>query len=439
MLTKIDIAPGLDVRLGSLDPFTSLGYTIDADTANLLHYFHTTWAQTAFQSATNGNDVQRVRQSEASQVIQQVMGDKLVAPAFLAAIGMRVTALHSTVSTAERHAASALCQLRSSLDRESASNEQLLLSILFLAAYETYCFNLEGTRTHLRALRRLNAQRHLTGYLKALCRNVDLFSASSLLKPPIFPIPTTIPTPVPEHLTVGHGFLNYSDVLGLGMNSILRSIISCGNVAEEFKLRQGAEEHMRFDLLQIVAWSESLTYQLLEQMPGTPVKECCIIALLMWLSYLPAAMMGSKDGSSLAPSKSFLKMIPGRGTGLVNRLKASTLDSYLHLWILAVGIVCAVDQDDTRYCAVEFVQLAYRLDVSDVRHCFRQFLWLDNFDLIDYDVMMQLLDHETSQQALQTAVSWAAKTKGQSSRSVEEKQSSVRVTNRPSNGYRLGG
>lgn len=435
--TTLYLAP-IQMPVGSLDPFSALGIRIDSETAFLLRYFQTIWAQTAFQSATAGNQLQRFGQSETMQVIQRALADPLVSHAFLAAVAMRMTTVHNTDSRAEQHAAAALCELRKSLGQEDHDTASTLLSILFLAAYETYCFNLEGTKTHLRALKRMSAETHLTGYLKTLCHHIDLFSASSSLSPPIFSAPRVIYPENSPHTTVGRRFLEFAGSLGSKMSAVIANIISCANVAEEYKLRAAQGGDLCLNIQQFVTWSEALTYQLLDQMPGHLLKECCIIALLMWLSYLPVSIMASNGNAPPPPGQNFLKVIPGRGSGLVKRLKASTLDTHLHLWILAVGIVCAIDQDDTEFCAVEFTQLAHRLDVSDVRDCLRQFLWLDNFDLIDYDVLIQLLDPDTSAAALQIVVGWAATTKSPSVRFCEEKSSHVRVTNRPSNWYRLG-
>lgn len=439
--------------IGSLDPFSSGGVHINSGTAGLLRYFETTWAQTAFQPATTSNQSQRFDRPETLQVIKHALADPLIAHAFLAAVAMRMATVHSTYSSAEKYAATALRQVRNSITRQD-DHERIMVSILFLAAYETYCFNLEGTKMHLRALKRMGAEEHLTGYLKALCQHIDLFSASSSLSAPIFSMPLTIYMGGSEHTTVGHGFSEYTEHLGLKMCEVVANIISCANVAEDYKRRTLLGENLSINVAQMVAWSECLTYQLLEQMPGSLLKECCIIALLMWLSYLPASVMASSLPTAATPNQSFLKMIPGRGSGLVRRLTASaTLDTHLHLWILAVGIVCCVDADDTQYCAVAFTHLAHQLGVSavDVRDRLRHFLWLDHFDLIDYTVLMRLLDPdlETSERALRTVVGWAATTKGgpssasavlmtRSGGEHDEKESHVRVTNRPSNWHRLG-
>lgn len=450
--TALPVTP-IQRSIGSLNPFSAGGIHINVDIAGLLRYFETTWAQTAFQSATTSSQLQRLNRPETLQLIQQALADPLVAHAFLAAVAMRMATVHNTCSNAGHYAAAALCQLRNSISQQD-DRKRITISILFLAAYETYCFNLEGTKTHLRALKRMRAEEHLTGYLKALCQHVDLFSASSSLSAPIFSMPRAIYMGGSNHTTVGRGFSEYTEHLGAKMTEVIANIISCANVAEDYKRRTLLGEDLSLNVAQMVAWSESLTYQLLEQMPGSLLKECCIIALLMWLSYLPASVMASNLPTAVTPNQSFLKMIPGRGKGLVKRLQASaTLDTCLHLWILAVGIVCCVDADDTQYCAVAFIHLARQLGVSaaDVRERFGRFLWLDHFDLIDYSVLMRLLDldPEVSAHALRTVVGWAATTKGgpSSASSVvmvrfggerDEEESHVRVTNRPSNWYRLG-
>jgi hypothetical protein len=187
----------------------------------------------------------------------------------------------------------------------------------------------------------------------------------------------------------------------------------------------------------VITKSEELTYRVLGRMPcGNILMECTVIALLMWLSYLPASLMSYSP--AYVPSDTFLKLVPGRGTRLANALRQCELTTPLELWILAVGIICSVDSDDVQYCAINFIQLAKSLGIVSVRESLWQFLWFDTFDLIDSDVLNRLLDPETATMALQTIVGWASMTRTRQLLMASEKSLPLRLTSRPSNSFRLG-
>lgn len=112
-----------------------------------------------------------------------------------------------------------------------------------------------------------------------------------------------------------------------------------------------------------------------------------------------------------------------------------------------MGVVCAVDQDDVEYCARQFAELAERIGVVDVRAVMRGFLWLDGFEVVDEGVLGELLGEGKGREGvLRKVVGWAARTGGGGGgfgvgRGVsreEEKGRCVRLTNRPSNFWRLG-
>lgn len=440
--TAITILPP-QVRWSSLDPFNASGFSLDPNAASVLQYFQLTWAHTAFRPARTCQHPSIIADQEPFQVMRYMQNDSLVTHAFLAAVAMRMTTVHNVQSKAAEHASRALTELRRLIGFEIANSDRILLTILFLAAFETYCFNIDGTRAHLQALRLMNAQNRLTGYFRDLCQHVDLFSAAAALTVPIFPPPRVTSLLEYTELNVGSGFFEIDELAEADMREVIRNVISCAVAAEQYKEQARTGRQIQQQAQDIVTQSESLQYQLLHQLPGSEIKQACIIALLMWLSYLPVSIMTTNDHSVSGYGKDLLKIIPGRGTWLVNRLKAcSPLSTHLHLWILAVGVICAVDAEDTGFCATEFVKLARRLSITNVQTCLRRFLWLDDFDLIDGSLLEQLLcEDEVSASALRTIVEWSTATKGVS-RDLRGNGTDtgipMRLTKRPSNRYRLG-
>jgi hypothetical protein len=425
-------------RLSPVDPFSVFGYRIDLKAGKAISYFQTDWANNAFQSAT-GHLLKSHSHATTSVVIRQVMSDHLCAHAFLAAVNRRMFVMHDAGAEAEQHASFAMAQLKKEIGRIDFAvvKQHIAVAMLFLAAYETYCFNLEGARIHLAAIERLHGHHGLDGYLQGLCDNVDLFSAASLLAPPIF---RTMSQPLlaPSNLVKSNEshFDNYADVLGHSLCMVINDIVALANDVNIFR-DEAALAGQKQTASHVIARSEELTYRILGLVPcGSLLMECTVIALLMWLSYLPTSLLSHSP--EYVPSDKFIKLVPGRGTRLGLALRQCELTTTLELWILAVGIICSVDSDDVQYCAINFIQLAKSLGIVSVRDSLWQFLWFDTFDLIDSDVLNRLLNPETAPTALQTIVGWASLTRTRQLLVDDEKLLPLRLTNRPSNCFRLG-
>ncbi|KPI41269.1 uncharacterized protein AB675_8148 [Cyphellophora attinorum] len=425
-------------KLSPTDPFSVFNYSIDLEAGRAIRYFQTNWAESAFQSATSHLH-RSDNHATTSVVVQQVMSDNMCAHAFLAAVNRRMFVMHDASVLAERHANLAMAQLKKEIGRTDAIvvNQHIAVVMLFLSAYETYCFNLEGARIHLAAMEKVYGHHGLKGYLQRLCCNIDLFSAASLVAPPIFKqtSQSLCAWPNLDKSAASH-FDDYTDVLGRKLCTVIDDIVALANNVDRFR-HEALPTGLKQTASHMIARSEELTFRVLELMPcGNKLMECTVIALLMWLSYLPTSLMSYSPG--FVPSDSFLKLVPGRGTRLGLALRQCKLATTLELWILAVGIICSVDSDDVQYCAINFIQLAKSLGIVSVRESLWQFLWFDTFDLIDSDVLDRLLDSETATTALQTIVGWASMTRTRQLPMGDEKSISVRLTNRPSNCFRLG-
>jgi hypothetical protein len=443
---ETDLAMPLPWSMSPFSPLSGFSLEVNGSVLRTFEYFTTIWSRTAFKSPMNEQGLMKNSESSVASLVQRVTADRLTAHAFLAAVAMRMATVHATRAAAELHAATALQELRAMIASTSAPVDQIAPAILFLAAYETYCYNLAGARQHLRALQALGAPNILSSELQTLCQNIDLFTASSNLLPPVFPPSHALTDTTSATTAFGIAFHDFENILGAGMLHVITQIAQCVATAERLSTTSGPRSITTTALSEIIATSETLTFQLLAQLPGSPLKEAAIIALLIWLSYLPVGVMTSAYGRAITTnvtSPDFLKLVPGRGTSLVTRLRSCSLNTPLELWILAVGIVCAVDRDDVEFCALAFASLGRALPIlpQDLYATLRRFLWLRNIDYVDVDVLAELLDDcpEVREGAVRTVVSWAAvTTSGHEAVSEAEKGVLVRVTNRPSNLWRLG-
>lgn len=377
---------------------------IDASTASALSYFQLVWTSRAFHSATTHGTGERTNAEAGRALLSDAMRDSLLFHSLVAAVMMRMATVHKTRLQAEYHAAVAMARLRDRIVDDVGEQSSLVMPMLFLAAYQVYCADLDGSRTHLQALQRMNATDQLSGYAKSLCHRIDLFSASSSLQSPVFAHSLKSCLLQDRRSPSSRGFGAYDCILGRQLLTIINSIARCSDVAQRSKLRDPQPDDVCVTAREIAAWSEDLTYHLLEEMSGSISKQSCVIALLMWLSYLPNIILRN-DLAEAVPSSEFLKVMPARGAALAFRLKQCILSTKLDLWILATGIVCSIEKADVKYCALEFARLGRSLTITNVKEqLFGSFLSLDGFDRVDSNLLTEVLDPQTSASAIERIV-----------------------------------
>lgn len=270
---------------------------------------------------------------------------------------------------------------------------------------------------------------------------------------------TSIPT--------GSAFFDHNDILEPALLDIIAEIAHCA-IAASWSRKVAADPKERapkrwlLSAQNIVGRSETLSYRLLHEVPindetsdslANSVNEVCVIALLMWLSYLPMGTMTTLPIASDAAS--LRKLVPGRGPRLVQRLSCidvtgSVSASHLRLllWTLGIGIVCAVDEDDTEWCAKRFAMLAPKLGITNHREIstfMETYLWFGSTDQVNYliaGLMNSRTQHEevkTVQRIIRLKNISVHRTSPMKPGDEKEKKKPTRITNTPGDWYRMGG
>ncbi|KIX03447.1 uncharacterized protein Z518_06999 [Rhinocladiella mackenziei CBS 650.93] len=375
---------------------------------------------------------------DVGEVIHMCLKDDLHMNALMAAVTMRMQIVHNAGPgtrqfTAQQHAAKAIAGLRKRLKDGNRRTDDHALDMLFLAAYELYCFNVEGTRAHLQALKSMKAERFLNPHIRTLFRNIDHFTATASLSKPTLPITwqehqapfkaieTRLASEQPLGTFVGSAFFLHTDILDLTTLEIIQDIIACAEAAESCRERlTNAHRGMKSKARIPPGLSDARRPGLKCRSHDQRMPHYC---------HPPVGMMSSADKPE--GSEDARKMNDFETTSRSNAYWE------LILGICAVGIVCAVDADDTEWCAWTFMRIAKPLGITtyaDLCECLCRYLWLDNFEVVDSYVMANLFNPKTQSMALRTVIGRAYVTKYVQ----REKKSLTRITNRSSNCYRPG-
>ena len=369
---------------GSHDPFSTFPIQLNADATSSINYFRVLWSRLSFQAASTFALRQFAYKSSTTDIVQRCMQDQLLFDAFTAAVALRMITIHqySTLQLRPARAAgNALTALRQQISSGVGMGPQHFLSILFLAAYEFYCNNFEGCRTHLRLLRDLGALEVFDGYILVFCRNLDAFSASSWLARPVFPSEppqyTLMPPTGLYSLINRSSFPTYTSILGPKMiHIVIPLILDCADAAETCRQHAEAGSHAGQLATETMERCGTLAHPVLGELPATPEKEACIIALLIWLSYMPIGVQWQ------TAREDYRRLLSAQEKGLLYRLKRwSEPSSELQLWVVAVGVVFSLDPEVTSWCSRQLHRLTAKLHIDDLMSTLRKFLWLENFEL----------------------------------------------------------
>ena len=180
---------------GIPDPFLSYSIELDTTALDLLWYFENIWTQCAFKlPGCVGYGQKPVEQYEITAMIQQCLANKNHSYCLLAATSARIQYIHhhdearyshSGLSLAHGYAGRALhgvrqrIEVHSGIETTSELSEEESTDILFLAAYEIFCWDETGAEQHLTAVRRLYKQEISNIFIKRLQANLERLVAKS--------------------------------------------------------------------------------------------------------------------------------------------------------------------------------------------------------------------------------------------------------------------
>ena len=172
---------------GIPDPFSS--YSINLDTAALDHlwYFENIWTQCAFKlPGCAGYGHEPIKQCEVTSMVQQSLRSGTRSYCLLAAISARIHCIHyqraqnDDKGLSHSYAAKAIYGLRQRMQQCSTFSEEDSTDVLFLAAYEIFCFDELAADKHLAAVRRLYRGKISSIFMKRLQVNLEILVAESV-------------------------------------------------------------------------------------------------------------------------------------------------------------------------------------------------------------------------------------------------------------------
>jgi hypothetical protein len=300
----------------------------------------------------------------------------------------RKVAHHGSVDP-RQYAASAVQLLRARVQEGPGIVPSLYFPIMFLAHFEMHNANIATCRSHLRVLRDLGADQQFDPYAERFTRAIDSFCAMISLSRPVFDNVQTIETFLLEDSATVSIFALYEKLLGKSLVDTALCIVDCVRAVEICRNRVGQQMPVTPFMLRAGARIYDLPHQLLIEMPGSAVKEACIIALGYHILYSSHAAWELHQ--KFAAGEDARLILRHWGPKLLERLEICDITSPLTLWCSASGMLFAASQDVFVSCAMKTTTIASRLNIYDIRQTLKQYLWIEAFNLVD-DFILESID-----------------------------------------------
>jgi hypothetical protein len=374
---------------GPHDPFGSYPVRLDDASSATVQLFEVMWSRLAFTILPDMKDIRRNLQSSRNRLVRESMTDPLLMSAMNASIQNRRKVAHHGSVDPRRYAASAVQLLRARVQAGPGIVPSLYFPIMFLAHFEMHNANIATCRSHLRVLRDLGAEQQFDPYAERFTRAIDSFCAMISLSRPIFDNFQTIETLLLEDLAITSNFALHENLMGKSLVNTALCIVDCVRAVEICRERVGQQLPVTPFMLMAGARIYDLPHQLLIEMPGSAVKEACIISLGWWILYLGHAAWELHQ--RFAAGEDARLILRHWGPKLLERLDNCDISSPLTLWCAASGMLFAASQDVFVSCAMKATAIASRLNTYDIRQILKQYLWIEAFNLVD-DFILESID-----------------------------------------------
>jgi hypothetical protein len=429
----LDEAPKLALALptgGSLEPFGQFKIPMNAERHRILEYFVTRFfpAVTRSEVAAFMGHPQASTRSPAVQIVRQALSDELHVLALLTAASARMEFVEryhfSRVDLPERLADVALQLLRRYLARGKPITHQLVQSILYLWAVESYRRNWDAVWTHGRMImyltdNHLGGFRNLDPYMQRMLWLADRFQAAATQSPPLVKEQwetdelspqqrASAITALREHVKqpMGYGFAETSDIFSQGFRGLLDKIldlccvIHCHwiTIPEQRSIpnRQWAVARSHFIADALIVFKDDGS----KNSPSSQddrMQDCVRLALIVWMAFVPASTPYSD--AKLPPLRAAVDATAMRARleGILSDADESSFDlneQLLLFWIAGLGAVTSEVVENQEWFAVQFQRHAKKLGVfswADFVPIQERFLMLDTLKAGNLTNLMWLL------------------------------------------------
>ncbi|OAP56065.1 hypothetical protein AYL99_09244 [Fonsecaea erecta] len=390
---------------GSLDPFGQFTVPMNLEKHRILEYFVLRF----FPAVTRSDIVafmghpRAASSSPAVQVVRRASADEVHVLALLAAASARmkfVDRYHfSRADLPERLADATLRLLRSYLGHARPITHELVQSILYLWAVESYRRNWEAVWTHGKMIMYLCNQ-HLGGfhnlnpYMRRMLWLADRFQAAATQSPPLIKERWETERLTPQQHTcavaalrlehgkqpMGWGFTETNSVFSEHFQKLLDAVVelSCVihchwiGVTEQALIpkQDWAVARSYFVADELINFREDIAGESAKSpISGEPhLQDCIRLALIVWMAFIPTCVPYAASAAILALRAAVdakpLRDRLGRIISSRHEHPASLKEQTMLLWVAGLGAVASELVDNQEWFAVQFQRLAKKLGIS---------------------------------------------------------------------------
>lgn len=416
----------------SVEPFGQFRVSMDAEKQRILQYFVLKFfpAVTRLDIVSFIGFNQKTPTSPAIQIIRNSLSDELHFLALLTATSARMKYVEqyhfARADLPERLADATLRLLRRYLAQSRPVTQELLQSILYLWAIESYRRNWDAVLMHGNMIMHLcnthfGGFQNLNPYLRRMLWVADRFQAAATARPPLVEERWETDELTPDQSAHairslreggrepnGRGFAQARAQFSPKFATVVDAVINLAHVIQCHWAGVGIESHLR-DRDWAVARSYTLSDELLSfkddvwnaanSHRDSRIQDCVRLALIVWLAFVPASAPYSpanhETGALIIRAAIDARPLRNRLGSLISHFEAvpaSKDETLLLFWVAGLGAVASELIENQEWFAVQFQRYARKLSM---------YSWDDFVEINDAYLLLDRL-----QQPNHTKLSW---------------------------------
>lgn len=407
---------------GSVEPFGQFKVSLNAEKHHILEYFVLKFfpAVTRMDSVAFMGHPRSVSSIPAMQVVRKALSDELHLLALLTAASARMKYVDryqfSREDLPERLADITLRLLREYLASGQPITQELLQSILYMWALESYRRNWEAVITHGNMLMYLcntylGGFRNLDPYMRRMLWLADRFQAAATQSPPLIKERWETDDLSPQQYTcgvaaireqgkkpMGYGFAKASEIFSPAFQKALDRVLDLCCIIQCHFIGVAANP-----LIPDRDWAVARSFLVADELIGfnedravqSPVarderlQDCVRLALIVWLAFIPASgpylpSENKTSGASTLRAAVDAKPLRKRLGSIISSLReqpASNNERLLLFWVAGLGAVASELVENQEWFAVQFQWFANELEIHSweaFTPVHERFLFLDH-------------------------------------------------------------
>lgn len=418
----------------SVEPFGQFRVSMDAEKHRILQYFVFKFfpAVTRLDIVSFIGFNQKNHASPAIQILRNSLSDELHFLALLTAASARMKYVEqyhfARADLPERLADATLRLLRRYLAQSRPVTQELLQSILYLWAVESYRRNWDAVLMHGKMIMHLcnthfGGFQNLNPYLRRMLWVADRFQAAATARPPLVEERWETEEVTPEQSAHairslredgrepnGRGFsqnsVHFSHKFGMVVDAVvnLAHVIQCHWAAglggmSRLPDRDWAVARSYTLSDELLSFRDDVVGNAAHSHRDSRIQDCVRLALIVWLAFVPASAPYSpadhETGALTIRAAIDARPLRNRLNSLINyyeSVPASKEEELLLFWVAGLGAVASELVENQEWFAVQFQRYARKLTV---------YSWDDFVEVNDAYLLLDRL-----QQSNHTKLSW---------------------------------